>query len=283
MSAPGTPTVVRFIGGGNMASALIGGLVRTGHPAPAIQVIEPDAAARERLRREFGITVLADSDSSGTPSTRPCDIAVLAVKPQILRTVALAQAAVLRDALVVSVAAGVRLADLARWLGGHGRIVRAMPNTPALVGQGVTGLTASPGLGAADRAHAQALFDAVGSSLWVEDDAGIDVVTALSGSGPAYMMLMVEALTAAGSAQGLDGAHAQRLALDTMAGAVALMRASDEPPATLRARVTSPGGTTERAIATLQAGGLERLVAAAVAAARERASEIGDTLGKDPA
>jgi pyrroline-5-carboxylate reductase len=204
------------------------------------------------------------------------------VKPQVLRQVALDHAASLRDALVVSVAAGVRIVDLSRWLGGHGRIVRAMPNTPALVGQGVTGLAAGPGLGATDREQARALFDAVGSSLWVDDDAGIDVVTALSGSGPAYMMLMIEALAAAGIEQGLEAAPAQRLALDTMAGAVALMRAADESPATLRARVTSPGGTTERAIASLQAGGWEALIAAAVAAARARAREIGDALGEDP-
>jgi len=283
MSAPRTPLVVRFIGGGNMASALIGGLLRTGHPASAIQVVEPDASARERLRRGFGVEARAGDGAPGSAALAPCDIAVLAVKPQVLRQVALDHAASLRDALVVSVAAGVRVADLARWLGGHGRIVRAMPNTPALVGQGVTGLAASPGLVAADRERAQALFDAVGSSLWVEDDAGIDLVTALSGSGPAYMMLLVEALTAAGTARGLDAARAQQLALDTMAGAVALMRSAGESPAALRARVTSPGGTTERAIAALQAGGWEGLVATAVAAAHERASEIGDALGKDPA
>jgi len=280
MSAPHAPVVVRFVGGGNMASALIGGLLRTGHPASALEVVEPDAAARGRLQREFGIRSLADGSEPGRLG--PCDVAVLAVKPQVLRQVALDHAASLCDALVVSVAAGVRIVDLARWLGGHGRIVRAMPNTPALVGQGVTGLAASPGLGKADREQAQTLFDAVGSSLWVEDDAGIDVVTALSGSGPAYMMLMIEALVAAGIEQGLDAALAQRLALDTMAGAVALMRAADESPAILRARVTSPGGTTERAIASLQAAGWEALIAAAVAAARERAREIGDALGKDP-
>jgi pyrroline-5-carboxylate reductase len=280
MNAPRTPAVVRFVGGGNMARALIGGLLRTGHPASAIQVVEPDAAARERLEHEFGIRSLADG--SDPSRLGPCDVAVLAVKPQVLRQVALDHAASLRDALVVSVAAGVRIVDLSRWLGGHGRIVRAMPNTPALVGQGVTGLAAGPGLGATDREQARALFDAVGSSLWVDDDAGIDVVTALSGSGPAYMMLMIEALAAAGIEQGLEAAPAQRLALDTMAGAVALMRAADESPATLRARVTSPGGTTERAIASLQAGGWEALIAAAVAAARARAREIGDALGEDP-
>ncbi|MBU3693851.1 MAG: pyrroline-5-carboxylate reductase [Rhodocyclaceae bacterium] len=271
-----------------MASALIGGLLRTGHPPAAIQVVEPDDAARARLTHDFGIETRATASGDGgatAPTARwpACDIAVLAVKPQVLRDVALAHAASLRDALVVSVAAGIRLADLGRWLGGHTRIVRAMPNTPALVGQGATGLAASAGLGDADRQRAQALFDAVGSSLWVDGDAGIDLVTALSGSGPAYMMLMVEALTAAGAAQGLDSAHAQQLALDTMAGAVALMRASNEPPAVLRARVTSPGGTTERAIAALQDGGFGSLVAAAVVAAQQRAAELGAALGKDPA
>jgi pyrroline-5-carboxylate reductase len=269
--------MTRFIGGGNLASALIGGLIRTGHPAPSIEVVEPDAAARERLRRDFGIDARADADGLA-----PCVVAVLAVKPQVLRDVAHAHAAWLANALVVSVAAGIRLADLSHWLGGHRRIVRAMPNTPALVGAGVTGLAAVPGLGDADRAAAQALFDAVGNSLWVDGDDGIDLVTAISGSGPAYIMLVAEALTAAGVAQGLAALPAQRLALDTMAGAVALMRSSDDPPATLRARVTSPGGTTERGIAALQGGGLEALVAAAVTAARARAAELGDILGKDP-
>lgn len=268
---------VRFIGGGNMASALIGGLIRTGHPAEHIQVIEPDATARERLARDFGIEARADATGLA-----PCAVAVLAVKPQVLREVSRAHAGTLADALVVSVAAGIRLAELSRWLGGHRRIVRAMPNTPALVGAGVTGLAASPGLSDTDRTTTQGLFDAVGSVLWVDGDSGIDLVTAISGSGPAYVMLVAEALTAAGVAQGLEAAHAQRLALDTMAGAVALMRASDEAPAVLRARVTSPGGTTERGIAALLDGGLGALFAAAVEAARARAAELGDILGKDP-
>lgn len=268
---------IRFIGGGNMATALIGGLLRTGHPGGSIEVIEPDAAARLRLAGDRGVVVQADA--AGLP---PCDIAVLAVKPQVLREVAQAHAGTLGNALVVSVAAGIRLADLSRWLGGHLRVVRAMPNTPALVGRGVTGLAALPAVGPVDRARVQALFDAVGSTLWVADDAGIDLVTAMSGSGPAYMMLMIEAFTAAGVEQGLDAAQALQLALDTMAGAVALMQASDVSPATLRARVTSPGGTTERGISALQAGGFEALLADAVAAARQRGAELGDILGRDP-
>jgi pyrroline-5-carboxylate reductase len=270
--------VIRFIGGGNMASALIGGLVSHGRPPACIQVVEPDDAARDRLSAQFAVDVRTDAVGMA-----PCAVAVLAVKPQVMRDVAIAHAAHLRDALVVSVAAGIRLADLSRWLGGHRRIVRAMPNTPALIGEGVTGLAASPGLADTDRAIAQALFDAVGNALWVDGDAGIDIVTAISGSGPAYMMLMVEALTAACVTQGLDETRAQQLALDTMAGAVALMRSSTEAPATLRARVTSPGGTTERGIAALQGGGFEALIAAAVTAARARAAELGDILGKDPA
>jgi pyrroline-5-carboxylate reductase len=269
--------VIRFIGGGNMASALIGGLIRKGHPAAAIQVIEPQSNTCERLRRDFGVDARSDVPEA------PCDVAVLAVKPQVMREVAAAHATCLADALVISVAAGIRLDDLSRWLGGHARIVRAMPNTPALVGQGATGLAASPGLSSTDRKQAQSLFDAVGSTLWVDGDVGIDLVTALSGSGPAYMMLMVEALTAAGVREGLDANRSHQLALDTMAGAVALMRSSGETPATLRARVTSPGGTTERGIATLQDGGFEALVAAAVAAARVRATELGERLGEDPA
>jgi pyrroline-5-carboxylate reductase len=189
--------LIRFIGGGNMASALIGGLVNTGHPADRVQVIEPDAAARTRLHVQSGVS--ANANAEGLPA---CDIAVLAVKPQLLRGVAREHAASLTEALVVSVAAGIRLPDLARWLGGHSRIVRAMPNTPALVGHGVTGLAASAGVSDGDRSAVQALFDAVGTVVWVDGDAGIDLVTAISGSGPAYMMLMVEALTEAGVGHG---------------------------------------------------------------------------------
>jgi len=268
--------LIRFIGGGNMASALIGGLVNTGHPADRVQVIEPDAAARTRLHVQSGVS--ANASAEGLPA---CDIAVLAVKPQLLRGVAREHAASLTEALVVSVAAGIRLPDLARWLGGHSRIVRAMPNTPALVGHGVTGLAASAGVSDGDRSAVQALFDAVGTVVWVDGDAGIDLVTAISGSGPAYMMLMVEALTEAGVGQGLSAERAQQLALGTMAGAVALMQSSHESPATLRERVTSPGGTTERGIAAMQAGHFAGIMADAVTAARVRAGELGDLFGKD--
>ena len=268
--------LIRFIGGGNMASALIGGLVNTGHPADRVQVIEPDAAARTRLHVQSGVS--ANASAEGLPA---CDIAVLAVKPQLLRGVAREHATSLTEALVVSVAAGIRLPDLARWLGGHSRIVRAMPNTPALVGHGVTGLAASAGVSDGDRSAVQALFDAVGTVVWVDGDAGIDLVTAISGSGPAYMMLMVEALTEAGIGQGLSAERAEQLALGTMAGAVALMQSSQETPATLRERVTSPGGTTERGIAAMQAGHFAGIMADAVTAARVRAGELGDLFGKD--
>jgi len=268
---------VRFIGGGNMASALIGGLIRAGHPAERIQVIEPDATARERLTRDFGIEARAEA-----ADLAPCAVAVLAVKPQVLRQVAQAHAATLANALIVSVAAGIRLADLSRWLGGHPRIVRAMPNTPALVGAGVTGLAASPGLSDTDRATAEGLFDAVGSVLWVDGDSGIDLVTAISGVDLVPVLDSLESSLALSLVQ-LDVAGLfMAIALDTMAGAVALMRASDEAPAVLRARVTSPGGTTERGITALLDGGLGTLFATAIAAARARAAELGDILGKDP-
>ncbi len=278
MSSPAPPPSaphIGFVGGGNMASALVGGLLRGGHPTSRIAVVEPDATARARLAAQ-GIACSADSNKLAD-----CDIVVLAVKPQVLRAVAQQHAAALRPALVVSVAAGVRLTDLERWLGGHHRLVRAMPNTPALVGAGVTGLAASPGLSDSDRDTAARLFAAVGSVVWVANDAGIDAVTAVSGSGPAYVLLLAEALAAAAVEQGLDADTAARLAADTLAGTAALLHSASEPAATLRARVTSPGGTTERGIAALQDGGFETLLARAVSAARERAAELGALFGKD--
>jgi pyrroline-5-carboxylate reductase len=208
-------------------------------------------------------------------------VVVLAVKPQQMREAARAVAPHLKDELVLSIAAGIRLADLGRWLGGYARLARCMPNTPALIGLGVTGLYARPEVAPAQRAHAQAVLEAVGEVIWVDDEALLDPVTAVSGSGPAYVFYLIEALERAAREVGLDAAAARRLALGTFRGAAELAARSSEPPATLRERVTSKGGTTERALASMRTEKLDEAIVRAVRAANERAKELGDELGKD--
>ncbi len=268
---------VCFIGGGNMASAMIGGLLKSGLAADSISAVDVDAGQRERLAERFAIR----THDTAAGAVAGCDCVVLAVKPQQVRNVAAGLAPLLDGQLVVTIAAGVRTADLARWLGGHDRIARAMPNTPALIGQGIAGLYAGPGLSSDDRARVERILGAVGDVLWVAREAQIDAVTAVSGSGPAYVFMMIEALEAAAAGVGFDAAQARRLALATFAGAANLAAVDAEPPAALRARVTSKGGTTECGIAALEAGGLHRLVAEAVQAANRRAVELGDESGRD--
>jgi pyrroline-5-carboxylate reductase len=269
---------VCFIGGGNMASAMIGGLLKSGVPAGAVTVVDVDASQRERLVARFGVRTF----EAAAPAVAGSDCVVLAVKPQQVRLVAAGLAPLLEGQLVLTIAAGIRTADLARWLGGHHRIARAMPNTPALIGQGIAGLYAGPALSPDDRACAERILGAVGSVLWVEREALVDAVTAVSGSGPAYVFMMIESLEAAAVGVGFDPAQARRLALATFTGASNLAAADAEPPAVLRARVTSKGGTTERGIAALEAGGLRALIAAAVQAANERAVALGDESGSEP-
>jgi pyrroline-5-carboxylate reductase len=208
------------------------------------------------------------------------DCVVLAVKPQQVRAVAQAIGPALTGQLVLTIAAGIRTADLARWLGGHSRVARAMPNTPALVGQGVSGLYAAAAPGSADRQLVEHILGAVGSVLWVEREPLIDAVTAVSGSGPAYVFLLIEALEAAALEAGFDAAQARQLALATFCGASTLAATDAEPPAVLRARVTSKGGTTERGVAALEAGGVRQAMAQAVAAAGRRAVELADEFGQ---
>jgi len=266
-----------FIGGGNMATALAGGLAAKGFDARRMKVVEVLPEARQRLAATLGVAVF-ESPAGAAPFG---DVVVLAVKPQQMREAARAVAPHLSEALVLSIAAGIRLADLGRWLGGYARLARCMPNTPALIGLGVTGLYARPEVDAAQRAQAQAVLEAVGEVIWVDDEALLDPVTAVSGSGPAYVFHFIEALERAAREVGLDAAAARRLALGTVRGAAELAARSAEPPATLRERVTSKGGTTERALASLRADGFEALVARAVRAANERARELGLELGKD--
>jgi pyrroline-5-carboxylate reductase len=267
---------IGFIGGGNMAGALIGGMLRRGFAAADIVVAEPLDAQRAKLAQEFGVAV---EESAAQALT--ADVVVLAVKPQVLRQVVSSWPKLAPGTCVLSIAAGIRAADIARWLGGHAAVVRAMPNTPALVGAGIAGLYALPGASAAQRRQAESILAAVGACVWVDDEARIDAVTAISGSGPAYVFLFIEALEAAGRDLGLDAATARALALETFRGAAELAVHDGAEPAELRARVTSKGGTTERGIAALEAHGVRQAVLAAARAADARARELGDLLGAD--
>jgi pyrroline-5-carboxylate reductase len=269
---------VGFLGGGNMASALIGGMRGHGFGAADITVIEPDTPIRERLQTNYDVAVLAAPDASMFES----DVWVLAVKPQQMKAALVPFAGKLGEALVISVAAGLRLADIARWLGGNTlRLVRCMPNTPSLIGAGVTGMFAAPEVGAAGREIAERILAAVGRVVWVDHESRLDAVTGLSGSGPAYVFHFIEALEAAGLKQGLDAAIARRLAVDTVLGAARLVEASEDSPATLREKVTSKGGTTAAALAHFAAVGWHDAVVGAVAAASTRSRELGEQLGQD--
>jgi pyrroline-5-carboxylate reductase len=270
---------VAFVGGGNMARAIIGGLVAKGTRAADIVVVEIDAIARLKLVGEFGVNTV---ETAGTELAH-VDAVVLAVKPQHMREAATRLTGVAAKALFVSIAAGIRIADLTRWLGGRERIVRAMPNTPALVHAGITGLHAGPAVGAGDREAAEALLGSVGATLWFDRESDLDAVTAVSGSGPAYVFYAIEALESAARELGLAEGAARSLALWTFVGATKLAIERGEEPAALRAQVTSKGGTTERAIEVLDAAEVKQRFIDAVKAASERSRELGDALGKDPA
>ncbi len=268
---------IGFVGGGNMARAIIGGLVAKGIRASDITVVEIDGVARLKLVAEFGV---ASVEAPG-PALAAAGVVVFAVKPQHMRAAASAAAAHLGEALVVSIAAGIRLADLARWLGGRKRLVRAMPNTPALVHAGITGLHAPEGVGADDRQAAEDLLAAVGATLWFERESDLDAVTAVSGSGPAYVFYAMESLERAARELGLTDGAARSLALWTFVGAAKLAIDRGEDPAKLRAQVTSKGGTTERALEVLDAARVNERFVDAVKAACERSRELGEALGKD--
>jgi len=268
---------IAFIGGGNMAAALIGGMLRKGFEPASISVVEISADGRERMVREHGVAVLAAPDAS----LRGVDLIVMAVKPQNMREAATALAPHLGTQTVLSIAAGTRLGDLARWLGGHTKLVRTMPNTPALIGQGITALFAAPEVEVSRRMDAERVLAAVGQTVWVESEDLLDPVTALSGSGPAYVFYFLEALEAGGRALGLEGETARRLALQTVVGAAQLATQSPESFATLRERVTSKGGTTAAALAVMQERGIAESIARAMQAASERGREMGEVLGKE--
>ena len=277
-TAPAASTLgvgsIAFIGGGNMASALIGGLLRRGLRASQIKVVEPFAEARERLAAQFKVLAQA---SSG-PQLRGSDLVVWAVKPQTFREAAAQTAPYTAESLHLSVAAGIRSDSIARWLGSE-RVVRCMPNQPALIGQGITGLFARAGVGAKDRALAEQVLQPSGELLWVPEESMLDAVTALSGSGPAYVFYFLEAMMQAGQDMGLNAQQARQLAIATFAGAAALAQASDEPPSLLRERVTSKGGTTHAAITSMEADQVKEALVRAMQAARKRAAEMGDEFG----
>ncbi|MDR2196255.1 MAG: pyrroline-5-carboxylate reductase [Gallionellaceae bacterium] len=267
-----------FIGGGNMANAMIGGLLQRGFAPTQLGAVEIDAANRERLRAAHGINVFAQLEAAAIAH---CDVVVLAVKPQQLREVATQLGSLLSaQQIVLSIAAGIRLADLARWLGGRGVPVRAMPNTPALVGAGMTGLYAAA-LDSQQRERVETIVRTAGAFVWVQSEAEMDAVTALSGSGPAYFFYFIEALEQAGKELGLTEAVARQLALETALGAAKLAHGSADDPATLRARVTSKNGTTERALLSMEAHQVKAHIIAAARAAADRAAELGDELGAD--
>lgn len=268
-------TPMAFIGGGNMASAIMGGLIRQGTPAHLITVVEPFAETAARLREELGVHVLAQADSSLSKAK----LVVWAVKPQVFKEAAAPVAEFTGQALHLSVAAGIRTDSICAWLGTR-QLVRTMPNTPALVGQGMTALFACDGVSPQQKTLVEHVIATTGQYLWVEREQHLDAVTALSGSGPAYVFFFLEAMTEAGMNMGLAQTQAYQLAVATFAGASSLAAASSESPEVLRQRVTSKGGTTYAAITAMENAGVKQAFIAAMQAAEQRARELGDEFGK---
>lgn len=268
------PQPIAFIGGGNMATAILGGLLRQGLPASQVEVVEPWAPAREKLAANHGVVAQAVPGDA----LRRAGLVVWAVKPQTFRDAAQAAAPFTSGALHLSVAAGIRSDSIARWTGTQ-RIVRSMPNTPALIGRGMTALFARPGVTQADRALVEQVLAPTGATLWVDQEQQLDTVTALSGSGPAYVFYFIEAMAQAGVDMGLPQDKALQLAIGTFAGASELARTADEPPQVLRERVTSKGGTTHAALAALHDAGVAGAFIRAMHAAQKRAAELGDEFG----
>jgi pyrroline-5-carboxylate reductase len=260
-----------------MGAAIVGGLVGKGFPAADITVIEPGAGAREAIASRFGVAV-RESAGAGLPAA---DALVLAVKPQQMRDAVRGLAPLEASTVVVTIAAGIRIGDLSRWLGGHAAIVRAMPNTPALVHSGVTGLYAPPAVGEEGRSRAEKLLGAVGETVWLPREEDLDAVTAVSGSGPAYVFYFMEALEQAAREMGLAPEAARTLAVGTFVGASRLARERGLDPAELRAQVTSKGGTTERALGEMDHAALGERFVEAVKAACARSRELGEQFGRD--
>jgi pyrroline-5-carboxylate reductase len=269
-----------FIGGGNMASAILGGLIREGMAPSQVTVIEPFAETAAKLKAAWGVEVHASASAEASSSLSKADLVVWAVKPQVFKEAALPVAEFTKEALHLSVAAGIRSDSIARWLQTD-RVVRSMPNTPALVGQGITGLFARLGVSAQDQSLIEQVLKSTGEFLWVQQEADLDTVTALSGSGPAYVFYFLEAMTEAGVKMGLPEAQAYHLAKATFAGATHLARQSTESPEVLRQRVTSKGGTTYAALTSMADDHVKEAFVKAMLAAQKRAGELGDEFGKD--
>jgi pyrroline-5-carboxylate reductase len=271
-SRPGASPAIAFIGGGNMARSLIAGLRARGHDGANLRIADPDRDALAALAREYGVVAATDA----AHAVAGADAVLLAVKPQVLAQVCadLGQALGSARPTVISIAAGVRSDQIDRWLGGGRAVVRTMPNTPAQLGAGATGLFANAHCVESDRALAQSLLAAVGATVWIDDEDLMDAVTAVSGSGPAYVFRLVEALQGAARAQGLSDEAARTLVLHTVHGAARMALETGEDAGTLRRRVTSPGGTTAAAMQALDAGGFDALVGQAVDAAAARGREL---------
>lgn len=272
-------TNITFIGGGNMAASLVGGLIANQHPADKITVAEPDADKLKQHKQTFNIHTSTDNNQAIAGS----DVVVLAVKPQILQQVCrdIADTVQNKKPLIISIAAGILSTDIDRWLGGQCALVRCMPNTPALLQAGATGLYANEKVNDMQKNVAENILSAAGMTLWVNEESLLDAVTAVSGSGPAYFFLFIEAMQKAGEKLGLDAESAQKLSLQTALGAARMAIEGDDAPATLRNKVTSKGGTTEAAINYFTNNDFEKLVDGALTAARDRATELAKILGKD--
>ena len=266
---------ITFIGGGNMAVALIGGLKKQGFSAAGIQVVEPNADSRERLTEAFGVRCTAAIDAA----CLRCDAILLSVKPQVMREAIAPLAGKLDGQVVVSIAAGLRIDALARWLGDYRRVVRAMPNTPALIGAGTTGLVADASVDREGREQAERILKAVGSAVWIPDENQMDAVTAVSGSGPAYVFYFIEAVEQAALSLGFDAAAARQMTIETFLGAAQLAQQSHDSIALLRERVTSKGGTTEAALNSFASDEIAAAIGRGVLAAATRGKELGDQLG----
>ena len=267
-----TSSSIAFIGGGNMARSLIGGLVASGTDPASIRVADPYAPSRDALAADFGVQVFEDASAA----VEGASTWLFAVKPQVMREVCAALAAQAQSTrpVAVSIAAGITSAQLENWLGGQLPVVRTMPNTPALLGAGVTGLFANAHVDADGRARSEALLASAGKTVWIDDEGRMDAVTGTSGSGPAYVFLLAEAMEAAAIAEGLPADAARTLVQETLLGASRMLTESGEAPAELRRRVTSPGGTTQAAIETFEAGGFRELVAKAIHNATVRGGEL---------
>ena len=272
---------ITFIGGGNMAFALVNGLIQQGYTAAQINFIEIDAERCRMIKEQFGINAVTTlSDGIEPVKQGENNVIVLAVKPQQMHGLTQQMAGKLDQHLVISIAAGIQATDLMRWLGGYPRVVRAMPNTPALVGAGVTGLYAAPEASEMDRRSASTIMEAVGTVLWVDEEEMLHTVTAISGSGPAYVFYFIESMQQAAIELGLTQNEARQLSLQTFQGAIKLANESDDDAAVLRARVTSRGGTTEQAIESMEVSEVKRRIIAAIHTANKRSREMSDEFGK---